>query len=73
MTSKKTDKSEFWWLLDLSDLSLDLNTLAIEWQKFYNKKRPHSSLNGKTHWEKLQKLEHIIPIQPYIPRKSGIE
>ncbi|CAA7387082.1 integrase core domain-containing protein [Chryseobacterium fistulae] len=54
MTSKKTDKFEFWWLLDLSDLSLDLNTLAIEWQKFYNKKRPHSSLNGKTHWEKLQ-------------------
>ncbi|WP_349237374.1 integrase core domain-containing protein [Parabacteroides distasonis] len=22
--------------------------MAMEWQEFYNKKRPHSSLNGKT-------------------------
>ena len=29
-------------------MTLDLNTMAMEWQEFYNKKRPHSSLNGKT-------------------------
>jgi transposase InsO family protein len=35
--SQQTDKNEFWSLLDLSDKSLDLNALAIEWQNFYNK------------------------------------
>ncbi|WP_394801627.1 integrase core domain-containing protein [Chryseobacterium cucumeris] len=35
----------------LSDPDLNLNTLATQWQEFYNKKRPHSSLNGKTPWE----------------------
>ncbi|WP_426480013.1 integrase core domain-containing protein [Chryseobacterium sp. CBSDS_008] len=59
--TQQTDKSEFWSLVDLSDADL-----AIEWQEFYNKKRPHSSLNGKTPWEKLQSLEHLIPIQPDI-------
>lgn len=48
--TQQTDKVEFWALLDLSDTELDLNASAIEWQNFYNKKRPHSSLNGKTPW-----------------------
>ncbi|WP_437125153.1 integrase core domain-containing protein, partial [Elizabethkingia anophelis] len=39
--TQQTDKSEFWSLLDLSNPKLDLNALAIEWQDFYNKKRPH--------------------------------
>lgn len=43
--------------------------MAIEWQDFYNKKRPHSSLNGKTPWERLQELEHLIPIQPEVTTK----
>ncbi|MDQ0783427.1 integrase core domain-containing protein [Chryseobacterium sp. W4I1] len=67
--TQQTDKSEFWSLIDLSDPDLDLNALAIEWQEFYNKKRPHSSLNGKTPWEKLQLLEHLIPIQPDVTAK----
>ncbi|MCL1655466.1 IS481 family transposase [Elizabethkingia miricola] len=67
--TQQTDKSEFWSLVDLSDSDLDLNALAIEWQEFYNKKRPHSSLNGKTPWEKLQSLEHLIPIQPDVTTK----
>ncbi|WP_411897490.1 IS481 family transposase [Elizabethkingia occulta] len=67
--TQQTDKSEFWSLLDLSNPKLDLNALAIEWQDFYNKKRPHSSLNGKTPWERLQELEHLIPIQPEVTTK----
>ncbi|HFK5538374.1 TPA: hypothetical protein ACGZ96_003538 [Elizabethkingia anophelis] len=55
--------------MDLSDSDLDLNALAIEWQEFYNKKRPHYSLNVKTPWEKLQSLEHLIPIQPDVTAK----
>jgi hypothetical protein len=35
---QQTDKVEFWALFDLSDDSLNLNTLAIDWQDFYNKK-----------------------------------
>ncbi|CAA7197630.1 integrase core domain-containing protein [Chryseobacterium potabilaquae] len=67
--TQQTDKSEFWSLVYLSDLDLNLNALAIEWQEFYNKKRPHFSLNGKTPWEKLQPLEHFIPIQPDVTAK----
>ncbi|MCS4302095.1 transposase InsO family protein [Chryseobacterium sp. BIGb0232] len=55
--------------MDLSDSDLDLNALAIEWQEFYNKKRPHSSLNRKTPWEKSHSLEHLIPIQPDVTAK----
>jgi hypothetical protein len=60
---------EFWSLFDLSDDSLDLEYLAIEWQEFYNKKRPHSSLNGKTPWQKLKSVEHLIPIQPDVTKQ----
>ncbi|MCD8176559.1 MAG: IS481 family transposase [Tannerellaceae bacterium] len=61
--TQQTDKVEFWSLLDLSDTSLDLDKLAIEWQNFYNRKRPHSALSGKTPWQKFKELENKIPIQ----------
>ncbi|GAA4298430.1 IS481 family transposase [Aestuariibaculum suncheonense] len=67
--TQQTDKSEFWFLLDLSEPTLDLNALAIEWQDFYNNKRPHSSLNGKTPLEKLKDVEALIPIQPDITKE----
>lgn len=43
--------------------------MAIEWQNFYNQKRSLSSLNGKTPWQKLKSVEHLIPIQPDFSEK----
>jgi len=67
--TQQTDKVEFWSLFDLSDESLDMEFLAIDWQNFYNKKRPHSSLSGKTPWQKLKSVEHLIPIQPDVTKQ----
>ena len=61
--TQQTDKTEFWSCFDLSDQSLNLNDLAVEWQEFYNKKRSHSSLKGMTPWQKLQSVEHLISDQ----------
>ena len=61
--TQQTDKTEFWSCFDLSDQSLDLNALAMEWQEFYNKKRPHSSLRGLAPWQKLLSVEHLISDQ----------
>ena len=62
--TQQTEKSEFWWLIDLTDLSLDLNLLAKEWETFYNRKRPYSSLGGKTPWQKYLEVKKCVPIQP---------
>ena len=61
--TQQTDKTEFWSCFDLSDQSLNLHALAVEWQDFYNKKRTHSSLKGMTPWQKLQSVEHLISAQ----------
>lgn len=67
--TQQTDKVEFWYLFDLSDESLNLEAMAIEWQDFYNNKRPHSSLNGKTPRQKLKSVEHLVPIQPDVTKQ----
>jgi len=64
--SQKTDKMEFYSTIDLNDKQVDLNALLSEWVHFYNHKRPHSSLNGKTPYEKYLELESQIPIQPEV-------
>ncbi len=64
--SQKTDKAEFYHLLNLRDKSLVLEPLLAEWEHFYNFKRPHASLKGKTPHERYLELKEQIPIQPDI-------
>jgi len=64
--SQKTDKVEFYSTIDLQNKQLDLNKLLSDWEYFYNHKRPHSSLDGLTPWEKYMELENKIPIQPEV-------
>jgi transposase InsO family protein len=61
--SQKTDKAEFYSLLNLRDQSLPLKKLVSEWEYFYNHKRRHSALNGKTPYEKYLEVENRIPMQ----------
>lgn len=37
--------------------------------EIYNKKRPHSTLNEKTLYQKLKSVEILIPIQPHVTSK----
>lgn len=50
--SQQTDKIEFYSLLNLKDKQLNLKQAVIQWEEFYNKQRAHSSLQGKTPWER---------------------
>ncbi len=43
--------------------------MAIEWKNSYDRKRPHSSLNRKTPWQKLKSVEHLISIQSDVSEK----
>ena len=45
---------------------MDLAPKLLKWQHFYNYKRPHASLNGKTPYEMYLELEHLIPIHPEV-------
>ena len=37
-----------------------------EWEYFYNYSRPHSSLNGKTPYEKYVSIKNTVPLQAEI-------
>lgn len=64
--TQQTDKIEFWQHIDISQSLQNLRKLAKNWQDFYNKKRPHSSLGGKTPMQKFKTVEKHIPIQPEV-------
>ena len=64
--SQKTDKAEFYSQIDFKNISLELQKLLSEWEYFYNYKRPHSSLNGKTPYEKYISIKNTIPLQAEI-------
>lgn len=57
--SQRTDLDEFYNSVDLKDPKL-LKKLQ-EWEDYYNRHRPHSSLQGKTPWEKYKEQEKLIP------------
>ncbi|MBE7173253.1 MAG: IS481 family transposase [Williamsia sp.] len=67
--SHLTDKAEFYRFIPKKERGLHLADQLLEWQNFYNQKRPHSSLKGKTPAEKLAEVEHLIPIQPDVTAK----
>ncbi len=51
--SHKTDKQEFWQLIDYVD-DIDIKAKLEEWEKYYNCHRPHMALNGKAPFEILK-------------------
>lgn len=61
--SQKTDKAEFYSLLNLKDPNLPLEKLVAEWEHFYNHQRPHASLHGKTPYEKYLEVASKAPWQ----------
>jgi transposase InsO family protein len=60
---QKTDKEEFYRTLNLKDSKLDLTFKLKEWEHFYNYSRPHSSLKGKTPYEKYLEVKDKVPHQ----------
>lgn len=74
--SQKTDKIEFWANCDLSDQDLELR--LAEWQHYYNWRRPHGALKGKTPIERVCELGERTPIwddvlEIYDPSKERIQ
>lgn len=67
--SQLTDKAEFYSTIPRKERTLELADKLLEWQNFYNYKRPHASLNGMTPHEKLLSVENLIPIQPDVTAK----
>jgi len=57
--SQKTDKTEFYVTVDLSDANLD--ELLAEWQHYYNWDRPHSAHHGKSPMERYFELAENTP------------
>jgi len=57
--SQKTDKMEFYKTIDLNSSLEHLTTQLSQWESFYNRERAHSSLGGKTPWEKYLELETL--------------
>jgi|GEM_PF-1410918 len=51
--SHGTDQREFYQLLEYTD-DVDLHAKLAEWEAFYNYHRPHTSLKGKTPYERLR-------------------
>ncbi len=58
---QKTDLEEFYALADLSDFEKLREELGY-WQFFYNWKRPHGALKGKTPFQMDSELSDKTPI-----------
>ena len=53
-------------MLNLKDKTLNLIEDLTQWEKFYNNQESHSSLQGKTPWEKYREVQHQVPIYEQI-------
>lgn len=58
--SQKTDKIEFYACVDLNDPELEYR--LAEWQHYYNWRRPHGALNGKTPKQRACELSEVTPL-----------
>lgn len=67
--SQLTDKSEFYSTIPKAEKNIGLAQKLLEWENFYNKQRPHSSLKGKTPYEKFLEVQDVTPIQPEVTLK----
>jgi len=65
--SQKTDREEFWAVVDLSSPELELR--LAEWQHYYNWDRPHGSLNGQTPIEMLHTKSEDTPFWDEVEAK----
>ncbi len=57
--TQKTDLNEFYSSVDIQ--SAELQKQLQNWAHYYNHNRGHSSLSGKTPWEKYKDLKSFIP------------
>ena len=62
-------KSEFYSTIPKAEKNIGLAQKLLEWEYFYNHQRPHSSLNGKTPYEKYLEVIDVTPIQPEVTLK----
>ena len=62
--SHQSDKAEFYVTMNKDNPGFEEK--VMEWQRFYNTKRPHSTLGGKTLYECYLELEKGMPIQPEV-------
>ncbi|MBL7544093.1 MAG: transposase [Bdellovibrionaceae bacterium] len=64
--TQKTDQEEFYRTLPFSDKNLNIRRSLVDWIEFYNYKRPHSFLGGKTPYERFMEVKDDCPIVPEI-------
>ncbi len=57
--TQRTDLDEFYSSISIQDPKLP--DKLLEWEEYYNKHRSHSSLQGKTPWEKYKSLKKTVP------------
>jgi transposase InsO family protein len=58
--TQRTDLDEFYGSINPND-DINLKQKLKNWQNYYNKERPHTSLKGNTPFEKYQELKDKIP------------
>lgn len=60
--SQQTDRNEFWATVDKAqrDLFGSVSALA-EWEQYYNQRRGHSALSGKTPLQQFEELAATVP------------
>jgi len=59
--SQRTDRAEFWPMVDLKTTPASLAEQLMQWQQFYNLERTHMALECKTPQHRLEQVQALIP------------